>query len=256
MPRYFAHLAYKGTHFHGWQIQPNADTIQQRFNQSLKIITREEVESLGCGRTDSGVHATQFYAHFDLNAPLSDLNQVIFQLNALLPPEIRVFEIILVSSNAHARFDATKRSYSYYILQEPDAFLYDYAWYHHRKTDIGLMNRAASFCLEQTDFSCFSKSGGQQFTNTCIIHECKWIEEGRMLRFTVTANRFLRGMVRAMVGTLLEVGTGKMNEEDFMDILKSGDRRRAGQAAPPQGLFLEEITYPYIKGTRKFPFNK
>ncbi len=256
MPRYFAHLSYKGTHFHGWQLQPNADTVQERLNKALKTICRQDVETVGCGRTDTGVHATQFYAHFDLIDELKDPAHITIQLNAVLPDDIRVFELIQVSQEAHARFDATQRSYSYYILQKPDAFLYEYGWFQHLQPDIEIMNNAARLCLNREDFSCFSKSGGQQLTNNCHIQECRWIKEGKWLRFTVTSNRFLRGMVRAMVGTFLEVGMGKLSVQEFEDILRSGDRKQAGQAVPPHGLFLEEVSYPYFNGKRVFPFNK
>jgi len=256
MPRYFAHLSYKGTQFHGWQMQPNADTVQERLNRALEIICRQPIETVGCGRTDTGVHATQFYAHFDLNEELQDPSHVTLQLNAILPAAIRIFELIKVDPTAHARFDATRRSYSYYILQEPDAFLNEFAWYYTLRPDIDKMNKAAALCLEREDFSCFSKSGGQQLTYNCIVQECRWIQEGKWLRLTVTANRFLRGMVRAMTGTLLEVGLGKLDEQGFSDILNSGDRKQAGQAVPSKGLFLEEVSYPYITGKRKFLFEK
>lgn len=254
MPRYFAHIAYKGTAFHGWQIQPNAETVQERLNEAIKILAKEDVESIGCGRTDTGVHATQFFAHFDLQSQIADTTQFTFQLNALLSLDIRVYDIIAVENEAHARFDATKRSYSYYILLEGDPFLNDYAWHFNRVLDINSMNIAAQRCLQQTNFACFSKSGGQQLTTNCQLLDCRWLPEGKMLRFTVTSNRFLRGMVRAMVGTFIEVGLKKITHSDFESILISGDRKLAGQAVPAKGLFLEEIVYPYINANRKFPF--
>ncbi len=254
MPRYFAHLSFKGTRFHGWQIQPNAATVQETLNNAMTILFRQNIETTGCGRTDAGVHATQFYAHFDLEAPLDEPGLSALKLNALLPYDIRVSELIAVDDSAHARFDANRRSYSYYILRSPDAFFNDYAWYNTRKLDIENMNRMASICREHEDFSCFNKSGGQQFTNNCSIYECQWIESENYLRFNVSANRFLRGMVRAMAGTMLEAGMNKLNTDEFSMILKNKDRKLAGQSLPPKGLFLEEIAYPYLDTKRSSIF--
>lgn len=255
MHRYFAQIAYKGSAYHGWQEQPNALTVQELVNKALSTVTRQKVDTTGCGRTDTGVHASQFFLHFDLDSPIDDVEKALFQLNALLPHDIRTYLLIEVEATSHARFDAIKRSYSYYIFRKPSAFLQEFGWYFNRPLELEKMNTAAHLCLNHVDYACFGKSGGQQFTNNCTITECKWIEEGEILRFTVSANRFLRGMVRAMVGTFIDVGLNKISIEDFKTILENGDRGQAGQSVPPQGLFLEEIVYPYINSKRVYYLN-
>ncbi|MBL7923808.1 MAG: tRNA pseudouridine(38-40) synthase TruA [Bacteroidia bacterium] len=254
MPRYFASLAYRGTSYHGWQIQPNALSVQETFNKALRVLCRGQVETTGCGRTDTGVHASQFFAHFDLEDDLKDPGHFTFQLNAILPKDIRVFSVFSVHDQAHARFDAVKRSYSYYILRKPDPFLYEYAWYFQHALDLDKMNEAAALCLQREDFSCFAKSGGQQVNNLCRITECSWLDKGRFLQLNVSSNRFLRGMVRAMTGTFIEVGLSKITVEEFKGILDGHNRGEAGKAAPSQGLFLEEICYPYLPSERVYPF--
>ncbi len=252
MPRYFAHLAYKGTGFHGWQIQPNAPSIQEELNKALSTLLKSPVETTGCGRTDTGVHASSFIAHFDSPDEITDPARLAFQANALLPLSIRVYDIFLVSDEAHSRFDAVRRSYSYYISRKADPFFTDYSWYNSRPLQTEKMNEAAQLCLQHEDFTCFSKAGGQQHTSICKISKCLWTETDSFLCFDVSANRFLRNMVRAMVGTMTEVGLGKMNLDQFQELLQKGTRSDAGQSVPPQGLFLEEVIYPYYLPDRKY----
>lgn len=254
MPRYFVELAYKGSAYHGWQIQPNAISVQECLNKALATITRQPIETTGCGRTDTGVHATLFYAHVDLPSLIDDIPQLVFQLNAVLPPDIRVRDIHPVSDSAHARFDATLRSYGYYIVRKPGPFHPGLVWHRNRTLDLDTMNEAAALCLTHNDYACFGKSGGQQLTSLCQITECRWEELGNTLRFTVSANRFLRGMVRAMVGTFIEIGEHKTNVEEFRNLLHQSDRSQAGESVPPEGLFLEEIRYPYLPDQRVSPF--
>ncbi|MFN8153244.1 MAG: tRNA pseudouridine(38-40) synthase TruA [Bacteroidia bacterium] len=256
MPRYFIHLAYKGTGFHGWQIQPNAPSVQEALNKALSVLLKSETETTGCGRTDTGVHASSFVAHFDSREQITDPEKFTFQLNALLPPSIRIFKTFEVEAEAHSRFDATQRSYSYYIARQPNPFLTEFTWFHTRPIDLGLINKAASMCIGNHDFSCFSKSGGQQMTNICNVSSCHWTQTEAILQLDVAANRFLRNMVRAMVGTMLDVGTGKMSLSEFQAILKHGTRSDAGQSVPPQGLFLEQVVYPYFQPQRQYFFNK
>lgn len=254
MPRYFIELAYKGTAYHGWQIQPNAPTVQAKLNEALSILTRQDIETTGCGRTDTGVHASLFYAHVDLIQAIENHQQIVFQLNAILPRDIRVNQLIKVADDAHARYDATLRSYSYYILRKSNPFLDGMAWYNTRSLDIDAMNESASICLTHKDFTSFSKTGGQQNSGICHVSECRWIEHEHFLRFTVSANRFLRGMVRTMVGSMLETGLQKISIADFQTILLEKNRCQAGESVPAEGLYLEEIRYPYLETQRQFPF--
>lgn len=252
MPRYFLHLAYKGTGFHGWQAQPNAPTVQESLNKALRTLLREEVGTTGCGRTDAGVHSSSFVAHFDYTDVIADEERLVFQTNAILPLSIRVYRISRIHDEAHSRFDARRRAYSYYLHQQPDPFLTDYSWYFPRKLDLERMNQAAQLCAAHLDFTCFSKAGGQQQTNHCTIYHCLWRPTEKGLFLDVAANRFLRGMVRAMVGTMADVGLGKMTLESFHELLLTGSRSDAGQSVPPQGLFLEEVTYDYFPLERNY----
>ena len=255
MPRYFLELAYKGTHYHGWQEQINASSVQEHLNKALSILCRKPIETLGCGRTDTAVHATQFFAHFDGDLSAEDFEKLPHKLNAILNHDICIYQIINVADSAHARFDATHRSYSYYICREKNPFLNELSWYWSHELDVTLMNEAATILLHYNDYGCFSKSGGQQHTNICTISEAKWLEDGNLLRFTITANRFLRGMVRAIVGTLIQVGEHKITIQDFEKIIQSKDRTKAGTSVPAEGLFLEEIRYPYIHSKRRSPYH-
>jgi len=248
--RYFAELAYDGTSFHGWQIQPNAYTVQQALDKALSTILRQKIETLGCGRTDTGVHAREFFAHFDA---LSDTHQhdipgrkFLNSLNSLLPYQIGVKRIIQTDDQAHARFDATLRSYEYHIHHSKDPFRHGRSWLLQDKLDIERMNIAAAYMLSYTDFSAFSKSNTQVFTNNCKISRAEWVKDGEHLVFHISADRFLRNMVRAIVGTLVLVGRGIITPESIHEIIQSKNRSNAGSSVPACGLYLTEVKYPYI----------
>lgn len=247
--RYFLRLAYDGRPFHGWQVQPNAVTVQQALNEALAVLLKETVETTGCGRTDTGVHATEFFAHFDTTVDLMDQTRFLRSLNALLPAEIAVYELLAVHPEAHARFDAVSRTYEYHLTGRKDPFLRDRALFHPQPLDVDRMNEAARLLTEHEDFACFNKAGGAQTGTNCKITEAVWKVFPDRMVFTVTANRFLRNMVRAMVGTLLEVGEGRCSIEEFKIILDSGDRSDAGMSVPAHGLFLVRVVYPYINST-------
>lgn len=244
--RYFIHLAYKGTDFHGWQSQPNADSVQERIEKALYVLLKTQIEIVGCGRTDTGVHATQYYAHFDILNKINPL-QTAYQLNALLPKTIVIRSIFEVSSNAHARFDVLTRTYQYHILLENNPFRLDTTWQlPHKKFDIPLMNQAAEMLLQHEDFQSFSKSKTDVTNYICNLTEAFWVQTENELVFTITANRFLRNMVRAVVGTLLAVGEHKIGLYEFENIITSKNRSNAGLSVPAQGLFLTQINYPFI----------
>lgn len=248
LQRYFIELAYNGTNYHGWQIQPNAVTVQEMLNKALSILLRQPVETTGCGRTDTGVHATTFYAHFDLEESMvsgpRDIG--IRSLNSLLPYDIAIKRIVPVHAEAHARFDATLRSYEYHIHFHKDPFKLDRSWLLRDVPDVALMNQAAAILMEYTDFSCFSKSNTQVFTNNCKISRAEWVKTGDGLVFHISADRFLRNMVRAIVGTLILVGKGEIEPEGIRAIIESKNRSNAGTSVPACGLYLTEVKYPYI----------
>ncbi|MGX5687592.1 tRNA pseudouridine(38-40) synthase TruA [Arcticibacter tournemirensis] len=247
--RLFAELSYNGTGFHGWQVQPNAITVQEVLDKALSTILREEIETVGCGRTDTGVHAKQFYAHFDLSNPRPDLsgNPVFLsRLNSLLPPQIAVKQLLNMAPDAHARFDATLRSYEYHIHFQKDPFKQNLSWLLRDMPDIDPMNEAAALLLHYTDFSCFSKSNTQVFTNNCKISRAEWVNTRDGLVFHISADRFLRNMVRAIVGTLMMVGKGLLKPADIHDIIESKNRSNAGSSVPACGLYLTEVKYPYF----------
>ena len=254
MPRYFLELAYYGKSFHGWQKQNNAISVQETLDNCLKTLLKQEIESMGCGRTDTGVHASQFYVHFDSDNLIPDTVKFIYHLNAMLPKSIAIYSCFQVNDDAHARFDATLRSYSYYIQTVKDPFLNPYTYFFPFDLDIEKMNLAASTLLTHNDFACFAKAGAQSHTNLCQISYAQWKTSGNMLYFSISANRFLRGMVRAIVGTMIDVGQNKISVDEFKNILTSGNRNNAGPTVAADGLFLEEIKYPYITSARKTPF--
>ncbi|MEP7263944.1 MAG: tRNA pseudouridine(38-40) synthase TruA [Bacteroidota bacterium] len=251
MPRYFLELAYKGTAYCGWQIQQNAITVQQKLDESLSVLLRHPAETLGCGRTDTSVHASQFFAHFDTENSITDAEKFCYQLNSLLPFDISIYNLIPVADDAHARFDATSRSYRYFISTIKNPFLKDAAWYWRTTPDLALMNKAAAELLSFTDFSSFAKAGGQQLTNNCIITEAQWINNDGLLEFRITANRFLRGMVRSIVGTLLDAGQQKISIDEFREIIENKNRSDAGESVSPHGLYLSKINYPYINSVER-----
>jgi len=242
--RLLIELSFKGTAYHGWQIQKNAHSVQSELNNVLSTILNEPIETVGCGRTDTGVHAKQFFAHFDSKTALD--NHLLNRINSMLPPDIAVKNSREVSEDFSARYDARKRSYEYHILHHKDPFRKDFSSFMIVKPDIEKMNEAALILFEFEDFSAFSKSNTQVNHNNCTIHEARWVKENDELVFYITANRFLRNMVRAIVGTLLKVGKGEMSAEDFRQVIESKSRVNAGVSVPAAGLFLTRVEYPHF----------
>jgi len=240
--RYFIELSYKGTAYHGWQKQPDANSIQEEINKALSTILQEDIDIVGAGRTDAGVHAAQMFAHFDTARELND--KYIYKLNSILPNDIVIRSLNSVDNEKHARFDAIKRSYEYRIWLGRNPFLLDTTWQlYQQKLDISAMNKAAKLLLEYEDFECFSKVKTDVNTFNCKIVHAEWKQEGKALTFYISANRFLRNMVRAIVGTLIEVGQGRKTVEDFRKVIESKKRSEAGLSVPAQGLFLTEVIY-------------
>lgn len=246
--RFFLEIAYDGTAYHGWQTQPNAIAVQEKLDAALHTFLREEIVTVGAGRTDTGVHAKQLFVHFDSTNKrlLSDPKRCIHSLNALLPFDIAIQKIIPVADEAHARFDATERAYEYHIHFFKDPFLINKSWLLRDIPDIEKMNLAAQKLLGTQDFECFSKSNTQVFTNICTITEARWVQDGDQLIFHIRANRFLRNMVRAIVGTLLEIGIKGAPITFIDEVLASKSRSQAGTSVPAHGLYLTEVAYPYI----------
>lgn len=244
--RFFLEIAYDGTAYHGWQIQENALSVQEKLNFALRTILRREVETTGAGRTDTGVHAKQLFVHFDHEDTIPDQTRFVHALNALCPHDIAVKRIIEVAPDAHARFDATQRAYEYHIHFAKDPFLRNYSWQLRDFPDVEKMNEAASFLLGKQDFSCFSKSNTQVFTNICTITEAVWKGDRDKLVFHISADRFLRNMVRAIVGTLIEVGLKDLPTDYIQEVIASQNRSKAGASVPACGLYLTKVVYPYI----------
>ena len=244
--RFFIHLAYNGSGFHGWQLQQNAHTVQQELQNALSVLTGNSVSLTGAGRTDTGVHARNFYAHFNLDYLLdkSELHQLEFKLNRFLPSSILVIEIFRVKPDIHARFSAISRIYRYYISQRKDPFSSDLSWIYTSRLDLEMMKAAAGILMEYKDFTCFSKSGTQTSTNDCTIFESYFEQKNHLLIYHVKANRFLRNMVRAIVGTMIEAGKGNLDTDSLRNLIENGTRSDAGMSVPANGLFLEEIEYP------------
>ena len=241
--RFFITLSYDGTHYHGWQIQPNGDSVQQCLQEALSTLLRKPVEVVGAGRTDTGVHARMMVAHFDWEETI-DGKQLAYKLNKLLPRDIAVKEVRQVEDDMHARFSATSRTYHYFIHTRKDPFLQAYSWQIPFALDFEKMNEAAKVLLEYKDFTSFSKVNTDTKTNLCDLKEAFWEEvEPGQWRFTITANRFLRNMVRAIVGTLVEVGRGRISIEEMRHIIEAKDRCQAGESVPGKALFLVDIKY-------------
>lgn len=242
--RYFIFLEFDGSAYSGWQIQPHSPSVQQTLEEALALFLREKVSVTGAGRTDAGVHAAEMVAHFDLETP-QDCAWMQNKLNGILPPDIAVHRILPVKPDAHARFDATARTYKYYVTLNKSAFHREYSWYLVNEPDFELMNQAAELLLETVDFTSFSKLHTDTKTNDCKVTEARWsqMDDDRWV-FTITADRFLRNMVRAIVGTLMEVGRHRLTVDGFRQIVDSKDRCSAGDSAPAQGLFLHKIVYP------------
>jgi len=251
--RYFIELSYDGTNYHGWQIQPNAVTVQELLNKALTTLLRQPIETVGCGRTDTGVHATQYFVHIN-TAPQPPEGgaedalqkfplQGVRGLNALLPYDIAVSRIFPVSDEVHARFSAVQRSYEYHIHFQKDPFLHNRSWLLRDMPDLDLMNRVATIIMEYSDFNCFSKSNTQVFTNNCKIVNARWEQTPNGIVFKISADRFLRNMVRAIVGTLIMVGRGDIAPEEVRNIIESKNRSNAGTSVPACGLYLTEVKY-------------
>lgn len=240
--RYFIELSYNGKVYHGWQNQPDAISVQEVIEKALSILQKEEISITGAGRTDAGVHATKMFAHFDLHTPL--LDNLVFKLNSYLPKDIAVHGIYQVGSEAHARFDATSRTYNYRIATNKNAFNYDYAYALNKPLDVDLMNAASKILLEYNDFQCFSKSNTDVKTYNCDIKQAYWHQIDNELVFVIQADRFLRNMVRAIVGTLINIGLNKIPLQGLHEIIRSKDRRNAGYSVPAHGLYLVDIEYP------------
>ncbi len=274
MPRYFIHLSYDGTNYSGWQFQSNAPSVQETINKALHKLLQQPIRSTGCGRTDAGVHAKDFYMHFDVENEIADLKDFLFRLNCVLPYDISVFEIFRVEDKAHTRFHATERTYEYYVYFNKSPFIQRYAYYQgFYHVDWGKVLAATEFLKTIEDFTSLCLQSEDFKTNICYIKEAKWdvlpsqhlilkpfdvtdvsspltapheVKSGEVFRFTITSNRFLRGMVRKIVGTTLMVGKGKIDLEEFKDNVTNKKDFRIHYLAPPQGLFLSKIKYPGI----------
>lgn len=241
--RYFIELSYNGKDYHGWQNQPNAVSVQEVLEKALSTLLRDEINIVGAGRTDAGVHAKQMYAHFDTDIEFSKVD-LVYKLNSFLPKDIAIYKIVEVIKEAHARFDALSRSYIYRISLTKNVFDYNYSYNFNLPLNIDMMNKACKVLFEYKNFKCFSRSNTDVKTYNCNIMEAKWEQNNNKLTFYITANRFLRNMVRAIVGTMIEVGLGKISIEQFHDIVKSKDRTKAGASVPGHALYLTKIEYP------------
>ena len=272
--RYFIFFGYDGTNYHGWQIQPNANSVQQELQRALSILLRKEIEVVGAGRTDTGVHARNMAAHFDWNPeekvseekiseeksseekvseekvseariPMA-LDQLVYRLNRILPRDIAVYEVREVDAEMHARFSATSRTYHYYIHTRKDPFERHYSLQMNYPLDFEKMNQAAQHFLHHEDYAAFCKAGGDNKTTICHVSAARWVQTSPTnWYFEITANRFLRNMVRAVVGTLIDVGRGKITMDQFLDILHNGSRSDAGESMPGNALFLEDVGYDF-----------
>ncbi|PCJ24236.1 MAG: tRNA pseudouridine(38-40) synthase TruA [Flavobacteriales bacterium] len=243
MSRFFVEIKYDGTNYHGWQIQQNANSVQAEINKGLSTLLQTKIIVTGCGRTDTGVHAKQFFAHFDTNI-LFEPKKIQLKLNTILPNDISCSSIVKVSAEAHARFGATARTYEYWITPNKNPFLTNKAYHFPYSLDIDLMNIASKQLLNYTDFSCFSKSKTDTHTNDCDITFAHWKMKNDRIVFTITANRFLRNMVRAIVGTMLDIGQQKITIDDLDKIIISKNRSNAGTSVPAHGLYLTQVIYP------------
>lgn len=245
--RYFIHLSYDGSAYHGWQIQPNAVSVQQLLAEALAMqLADDDILLVGCGRTDTGVHALNYYAHFDVMGSMNDkeLRDLETRLNKQLPSDISIKRVFPVPVDSHARFSAVSRTYKYYIQRVKDPFGQDYSYYYYGPLNVEMMNEGAGMLLTYDDFTSFSRLHTQVKDHICHVSLASWVEEEDKLIFTITADRFLRNMVRAVVGTLLDLGRGKIGLEAFRSIIESKDRGSAGPSAPAQGLFLYDVKYP------------
>ena len=242
--RYFIECAYKGTNYSGWQIQINALTVQEVIEKALSTLLKHKIDVTGSSRTDTGVHAMQQFAHFEMEEEIIDCENLVYRINKLLPFDISVQKIFKVADNYHSRFEAISRKYEYRISRKKNPFQKGLSYEFNGNLDIERMNEASRILFKHIDYQCFSKIKTEVLTFNCTILEAEWKEEKNdLLVFHIKANRFLRGMVRAIVGTLLEVGTGKISVSDFERIILSKDRKKAGWSVPAEGLFLMEVNY-------------
>lgn len=243
MLRYALDIAYRGTLYHGWQIQENAKSVQAELNNALEKLVGAPIETVGSGRTDTGVHAKQQIVHMDVSKEIDPILTK-KKLNAILPIDISIKNIVKVDSSFHARFSAMSRTYEYYITSVKDPFLVDLAYYLYHPLDIEKMNKAASKLLLYDDFSSFCKSNSSVSHHLCKVTLAKWVQTNSIIQFQITANRFLRGMVRTIVGTLIKIGMNDIQISDFEEIIRNKNRQNAGVSAPACGLFLTEVKYP------------
>lgn len=254
--RYFIELSYDGAAYHGWQIQPNGTSVQETLQQALKMLLREDVAVTGAGRTDAGVHAAMMVAHFDIEDPLptapvregsarqTACDYLVYRLNGVLPHDIAIYKIYPVADDMHARFSARARTYYYYVHTRKSPFLRDRSWRLVSTPDFEAMNRAAATLMEYEDFTSFSKLNTDTKTNICHVTMARWVQlSDYEWRFEITADRFLRNMVRAIVGTLMEVGRGTLNVDGFREVIEQNNRCKAGDSVPARGLFLQEVKY-------------
>lgn len=244
MQRHILTLAYKGTNYHGWQIQPNAPTIQQTLKIALETVLRNKVCIYGAGRTDTGVHASFYVAHFDTETEIKDLHKLVRSLNGILPPDIVVFDIFPTDMEFNSRFSAIERTYKYFISFDKSAFLENFVMHLHYFPDVEKMNKVAMLLTEYQDFKSFEKYHSGSKTSICDVKEAYWEIKHNLLIFNIKADRFLRNMVRSIVGTLLNVGKGKIGTEEFRAIIELKDRKAAGASVSAKGLFLTDIRYP------------
>jgi tRNA pseudouridine38-40 synthase len=241
--RFLFEIAYNGTNYNGWQTQQQGTSIQSVVEDAMSKMLRDKIEIVGSGRTDAGVHCEQQFFHVDINREF-EAESFLQRLNSFLPRDITIPSVRPIQAEAHARYDAIERAYHYDITRVKNPFLIGLAWHYFKAVDVSLMNETAAFMIGEQDFECFSKVKTNVKHFLCDVKKASWTADGNKLEFTIVANRFLRGMVRAVVGTLLDVGTGKISPEDFQKIIKSRDRKKAGANVPPYGLYLASVKYP------------
>ncbi|MCF6365559.1 MAG: tRNA pseudouridine(38-40) synthase TruA [Bacteroidales bacterium] len=242
--RYFIELSYKGTNYHGWQFQPNAITVQEELEKVFSLLLNSNIKITGAGRTDTGVHAINYIAHIDVNEQIPDIPKLLYKANSFLNQDIAIYDIYKVKDDVHSRFSAISRTYEYRIHKTKNPFLKDVSYYINSRLNFEKMNKAAMLLFEYEDFTSFSKLHTDTKTNICKIIKANWKQRGEQMIFTIEADRFLRNMVRAITGTLLEIGKGKINLNDFRKVIESKNRSNAGVSVPAHGLFLTEIRYP------------
>jgi tRNA pseudouridine38-40 synthase len=245
MKRFFIQFAFNGKNYHGWQLQENAHTVQAEINEKLSLLIGQPINVVGCGRTDAGVHAREYFAHFEIEKLSFKPVELVSKMNNFLPIDIAVQNIFEVKPDMHARFSAISRTYRYYISKMKNPFSQELSYFFHVPLKVSEMKKASQYLLDFTDFTSFSKLHSQTNNNNCKITFADWEETDEMLIFTITADRFLRNMVRAIVGTLLEVGKGKMEAAEIKNIIEMKNRSEAGFSVPAEGLFLEKVDYPF-----------